>query len=468
MTPGSVFCADIGSSSLKAALIDYDGRERGFVRRPYGRKREAVLAADWEDALAAAAGLLLSREDAAKPEAVCISGNGPTLVPVTPSGEALAPVHWYDPAEPAAGNGSAAESGAAAGSLFLPHAAALMRERPGDYAAAKYLFSSQEWLAHRLGADPVTVLPAPAYEPYYWNAAQCETFGVDPGKFPPFVPLGTVVGRLSSAGAARFALPPGIPIIAGGPDFIMALIGVGALEAGIVCDRAGSSEGINICIRGKAPAAAGSLRILPHVQEGCWNAGALIPGSGRLFEWYCSLVLNSPELTGAPTGAALTGGGYEAVMRRIMAVPRDAVPFFFPPAGLVFSGALPGPAELGRAVTEAIAFRVCSALEDLARSGLPVREMRLSGGQGKSPLWNQLKADITGVTLLTPEIADGELAGDAAAAAMSLGEAADLREAASRIVRIRERFVPGPAHGLYRERYRRYRALGGQFRTIVP
>jgi sugar (pentulose or hexulose) kinase len=94
--------------------------------------------------------------------------------------------------------------------------------------------------------------------------------------------------------------------------------------------------------------------------------------------------------------------------------------------------------------------------------------MRLSGGQGKSRLWNQLKADITGVTLLAPEIADGELAGDAAAAALGLGEAADLGEAVSRIVRIRERFVPGPDRGPYQERYRRYQALGSQFGTPPP
>ncbi|MDR2184841.1 MAG: FGGY-family carbohydrate kinase [Treponema sp.] len=460
MTPGSVFCADIGSSSLKAALIDYDGRELGFVRRPYDRERKETLAGDWEEALAAAAGLLLSRAGAVKPGAICISGNGPTLVPVTASGEALAPVHWYNPASPAAENETARRS------LFLPYAAALMQKRPGDYAAAKYLFSSQEWLAHRLGADPVTVLPAPAYEPYYWDTVQCGALGIDPGKFPPFARLGTVIGRLSSAGAGRLALPPGIPIIAGGPDFIMALIGVGALEAGVVCDRAGSSEGINICVQGKAPAPAGSLRVLPHLREGCWNVGALIPGSGRFFEWYCSLILNSPDLKSA--GTALTGAGYETIMRRINAVPQDAAPFFFPPAGLIFSGVPPEPAELGRAVAEAIAFRVCSALEDLALGGFPVGEMRLSGGQGKSRIWNQLKADITGVTLLSPEIADGELAGDAAAAALGMGEAADLPEAVSRMVRIRERFVPGPAHGLYQERYRRYRILSEQIGKLVP
>jgi xylulokinase len=456
MTPGPILCADIGSSSLKAALIDYDGRELDFVRLTYDRRRK-VLAGDWEDALIRAAGLL-SRKGAVKPGAVCISGNGPTLVPVTAGGEALAPVHWYEPVK-AAGDGTQS-------SLFLPYAAALMRERPGDYAAAHYLFSSQEWLAHRLGADPVTVLPAPAYEPYYWDAAQCGVFGIDPGKFPPFVQLGTIIGRLSTAGADRFALPPGIPLIAGGPDFIMALIGVGALEVGITCDRAGSSEGINVCIQGNDPPVAGSLRILPHVREGCWNAGALIPGSGRLFEWYCSLTLNSPEHTSA--GPVLDGAGYEAIMKRIAAVPPDRAPFFFPPAGMVFPGALPEPAELGRAVTEAAAFRVCAALEDLARNGFPVTEMRLSGGQGKNRFWNQLKADITGVTLLAPEIADGELAGDAAAAAVSLGEAADLREAVSRMVRIRERFVPGPVHGVYRERYRRYRNLEERFGKLIP
>jgi sugar (pentulose or hexulose) kinase len=84
-----------------------------------------------------------------------------------------------------------------------------------------------------------------------------------------------------------------------------------------------------------------------------------------------------------------------------------------------------------------------------------------------------LKADISGCTLLVPEIADGELAGDAALASVVLGEAADPVEAAGRMVRIRERFTPDPrAVNFYQDKYRayrdRYEKIGELFGAASP
>jgi xylulokinase len=115
---------------------------------------------------------------------------------------------------------------------------------------------------------------------------------------------------------------------------------------------------------------------------------------------------------------------------------------------------------LGRAVLESLGFSVREVLDTFRRHGFPITEMRLSGGQGKSPLWNQFKADITGCTLLAPEIIDGELAGDACAAALALGEYGDLSQAAAGMVRIGRAYHPSPqAAGLYDERLRAYQDL---------
>jgi xylulokinase len=462
---GSILCIDIGSSSLKGALIDFEGHERAFARETY--PREGGSAADWEDALALILGRLFSRERL-RPDALCVSGNGPTLVPLTHDGGALGPLHWY--------NAPPRPRGIRSPSLFLPHAAWFRKERPRDYERTRYLLSSQEWLSHRLGGEAVTVLPTAAYGPYYWDAEQCRAFGLDMAKFPPFVKLGSPLGRVSAAAARRFTLPEGVPIIAGGPDFIMALIGLGVLEPGIVCDRAGTSEGINLC--SAAPLETEDLRVLPHAAEGLWNIGVLIPSSGRLFEWF-------RVLTGQD------GRAYEPILEELFprerlspreplfpAVPgspfRD-LPLFFPeiaPAGqkggpgvFVAPSGLPGRIGFGRAVAEAMGFQVRAALETLERHGFPVTEMRLSGGQGKSPLWNQAKADMSGCTLLVPEITDGELAGDAAAALAALGEAADLREASSRVLHIAGRVIPDPgAAAVYEERFRAYRELQEKIR----
>ena len=269
--PPVVLCADIGTSSLKAALIDLEGRKLAFAREVYLADRFAqgqIRASDWEAALSLAVGSLLTAAGGAKPRAVCISGNGPTLVPVTFEGEALLPLHWYDgkviPIDPAeTGHDEIRAALPKAKSFFLPHAGWFLQHCPQEYKKTQYLFSAQEWLSFKLGADPVTTLPAAGYIPYYWEADQCAALGLDWEKFPPFVNLGSIIGKVSPDAAARYGLPAGIPVVAGGPDFIIALLGVGAIEPGMVCDRAGTSEGINVC--SPVPIQTKEVGVLPHL-----------------------------------------------------------------------------------------------------------------------------------------------------------------------------------------------------------
>jgi xylulokinase len=419
-----------------------------------------------------------------------------------------------------------------------------LRERPGEYEKTRYLLSSQEWLSWRLGADPVTSLPE-GYGPYYWDDGQCQALGIDPRKFPPFVRLGSVTGRLSQDAAHRFAaqrpggaaegppagqLPVGIPIIAGGPDFIMALIGAGTVEKGMACDRAGSSEGINCCAGNfvassagnlptkvgvasgglrpeetasaklSAPALAGELRVLPHVIPGLWNVSVIIPSSGQLFEWYRVLTGQdgrpyedifqelipegraalSPEgllpsaLTAAlPPAAALSPAATLSPVAALSPAGGDRGALFFPgkTAALFGKGGLFSRADLGRAVLEAMGYQVRDALGTLGRHGFPVGEMRLSGGQSRNRRWNQLKADMTGAVLLVPELSDGELGGDAALGLLALGEAANLKEAIGRIVHIQEHYEPDPtAAAVYGERFQVWRELrekAGLFNEVL-
>jgi xylulokinase len=434
---------DLGSSSLKAALIDTEGHATSLVREAYPLERfasGAILTADWEQALVRA-WARLAFQTKASVAGLCISGNGPTLVPFTASGEALAPLYWYGPRVSVGEN---------AQSLFLPYLCGFAQNRPQDYEKTRGLCSAQEWLAHRLGADLVTTLPAAAYKPYYWDQGQCDSAGVDIRLFPPFVELGSIIGRVSQIGAARFGLPLGLPIVAGGPDFIMAIIGVGVLQAGMVCDRAGTSEGINVC----SSTPGEGFRVLPHLGKGLWNISSIISRSGRLFEWFRNLT-----------------GQVERPYPELVAelIPQPGVfcepqALFFPQAdGAWLSlGGLVNRQGLGRAVLDAMGFLVRDALEGFAHQGFPVTEMRVSGGQGKNPRWNQLKADLTGCTLLIPEIQDGELAGDAAVAAVALGESATLAEAVSRMIRMSARYAPCvQTQAQYAEQYHSYKSFGG-------
>jgi xylulokinase len=470
-TGRAVLCADIGTSSLKAALVDYGGKLRRFIRETYPAERVAAgntTAADWEAAFTAAVAVLtgVAREEGTEISAVCVSGNGPTLVPVTEDGDSMPPLHWHD-------GWTLRLQNRGIKSFFLPRAAWLRENAPDEYERVRLFLSCQEWLSVRLGADPVGVLPSPAYAPYFWDAEQIRAVGLEDEKFPPLVLMGERIGTVSASAHRRFGIPEGTPIVAAGTDYFMALVGVGVIERGMVCDRAGTSEGINVCA--DRPAKTAELLTLPQLRPELWHVSASLPTTGRLFEWFRTI-----------TGQ--TGRNYREMLEEIEAAaprtfarghdpaaaqggaPHPCGGFFFPDVraagGLSASSAfistagLTTRAELGRAVVEAIGFMVRGAIDKLERHGYRVEGMRLSGGQAKNDAWNRLKADITGRYLAIPEIEDGELTGNLCAALLALGEASSIEEAVSRTVRIARVYEPDQkAFAVHSERYDSYQSM---------
>jgi len=430
---GNILSVDIGTSSLKAAFIDFDGKLHAFIRESYGQEASFSLHAEaWLKAFIFALKKLNTFAPEFSPDAICISGNGPTLVPVMGNGETLPPLCWNSGKIVLSREGlevsqahPVPESGAEP-SFFLPHVAWFKKKSPQEYSKVKVFISSHEWLSGRLGAQPYTSLPSSAYKPYYWDDEQCSLYGMEKEKFPPFLNMGSVAGQLSQEAVSLLSvnrcLQSGIPIIAGGPDFITALVGTNTGKPGDVCDRTGSSEGINVCASG--PVAAEGLRVLPHAREGLWNISVVIPSAGKLFDEYLKETRQQNR-------------SYSEILTELI-----------PSSFLIKQSEM----NKGRAVLCTMGYNVHLALETLKHAGFEVSVMRLSGSQAKNARWNQFKADITGVTLEVPEIPDGELAGNAVIAAASL-EGISRDEAADKMIRIRDVYRPGNKD-FWKERYR--------------
>jgi sugar (pentulose or hexulose) kinase len=80
------------------------------------------------------------------------------------------------------------------------------------------------------------------------------------------------------------------------------------------------------------------------------------------------------------------------------------------------------------------------------------------GGGAKSRLWNQIKADVTGLPVKVPEITETTALGAAFLALVGTGAYATLSEASEHVVKIRECIDPDPAvQSTYAETYERYR-----------
>ncbi|ADK79703.1 xylulokinase [Sediminispirochaeta smaragdinae] len=453
---GKVLAVDIGTSSMKGAVIDSGGHAFSLVRVPFlelSPPKGAGSALTWEglwDPELWDAGFheLLHRlgpDCCGSIDAVAISGNGPSVVPLGRDGRPVAgSLLWHDRRERRLDGDP---------SFFLPKMA-WYRHYPDLWRSIEGFIGCPEYLGYLLTGERFFYTPSEEFIPHLWSRKSADLYDIPLKMLPPPVRTGVPAGVVSASAASRFGLREGIPLAAGGSDFLMALLGSGVVRPGMACDRAGTSEGINFCASKRL--SHPRVRPLPHAVPGLYNIAGILSSTGLVFEWFRRI-------------SGQDRRDYEEMLEEIHTAPFSSRPLFFPSihrgavwefSGGVFAGLLPdhGPVEMGQAVVSAIGFGIRDCIESLSEAGCRVTEMRVCGGQGRNRIWNSMKADIVGVPLLIPELLDCELTGAAAAAFAMLEGRDDIVPISERLVRIADRFDPNSEeHGLWSRRYDSYR-----------
>lgn len=480
-----ILALDIGTTTVKAAVFDRDGQCLALGDRCLELLRSAspveqeIPAESWLSALESLLPALLAGNGIAAQELDCVvvSGNGPTLVPVAQDGSPLAPaMTWMDRRAVE----EAARAGRAAGRFLdptynLPKVLWFHNRRPDIYAATARFSACPDFVIGSLCGEWRTILPAEGFQPIIWDAASLTALGFELEKFPPFIKPGEVAGKITKAAAARFGLPQGIPVVPGGPDFAMSLLGTATTEPGRACDRAGTSEGINLC-HGESFPDDSRLLLMPHIVEPYLNISGVISTTGKAVAWFRSVLGED-------------GTDYEGFFGRVGRVPAGAGRLLFLPylsgeraplwdptarGAFVGLGLHHGSAEMARAVVESGAFAMRDVIETMESLGGHVRELRVTGNPGRNAVWNQIKADVTGRPLLVPRFAHAELLGDLCVGLTALGEYRSFAEAAERLVvfdRIHEpdtgtRGIYKELFGLYRESYRSLKQVFSQLASL--
>lgn len=409
MTTELLLSADIGTSSLKAALINKNGNILAFYRCKFDApiiksKSQNNKSLIWYAALCVSVVELLKavnqNSEIQNPEikSICISGNGPTI-----ASEHF--VHlWND------SNGTDLENESykkiSPFSLFAPRLLHIKNTMPTLYEKSNFLFSGPEFLLFQLTGNAVTILPEKRFERAYWNDELLENCKIDSNKMPPFVSIGTCLGCLTKKAAEDLGVQENVKVYCGSPDFVAALIGTNTLKNGILCDRAGSSEGLNLCTN--FPVSAEGVRTLPSVISEMFNASVLLSDSGKRFSDY----KENSEF--AKFSFAET--------TRILLNQKESKGF---------------------ALMNDIATEIKNGILLLEKSSnLKIESMRATGGQAHNVTWNQFKADKTGVAIEITSTADAELIGNAISAFTAMGEYSSLQEGAENLVKITKIYEP--------------------------
>jgi xylulokinase len=444
----AVIGLDLGTTDVKAGLVDLDGRLLDLARAGHdldvtgGQGRaEQDPGAWWSAAISAVRGLHRLHET--EIVAIGVDGHGPTLTAVDARGEATRPAITFLDTRAAAEAVELEQATGIRGWALggLPAALWVERHEPSVADATRWYLATWEYLAFRLTGTAAAPLVPDQLVPSLEDVVR---IGIPADRLPPPTSTGEVVGTLADAAAEALGLRPGIPVVGGTVDAFASYLGAGLLEPGDAYDPGGSAGGFGVYWDRPIEVPGGF--VTPGPLAGRYSVGAAMAATGRAFDWYRDEILGGTVTTDAllAEAEATPPGADGLVFLPYLAGERS--PIWDPDARGVLAGLTlaHGRGHVARAIVEASAFAIRHVATPMLAAGVEVTEMRVCGGPARSPFWNRVKADVTGFPVAIPTVLETAVLGSAILAATGIGAYEDVPTAIAAMTGIATRIQPDP------------------------
>ena len=309
-----------------------------------------------------------------------------------------------------------------------------------------------------------------------WNETLAKKFEVDIHKLPRITAPNEQIGTVAAHMAGRSGLKEGTPVIAGCGDTAASFLAAGAVSDGVCVDVAGTASVFaSTTAKMIADTRSRTLGCGKSAVPGHWHPYAYINGGGMNLEWFRKEII----LQGRD-GGEVSFEELNSVLNEL--VPAMTDPMFIPHLGGRVSPSQPDirgawtgltwdhrAAHLYRAMFEGVALEYgvyFSILRDLD-PGFQPKEIRVTGGGGKSMVWNQLKADVLQVPVVLLNHDEGAPLGSALLAGYGAGLFSDIRRTANEWIRVTNTVEPDPEKkNLYTRRIEKYRDTIDALNTI--
>lgn len=492
---GYVIGIDGGTESLRAHVFDLSGRSRGVGKCAYETWFPAPARAeqtpdDWWHAAGVAVREALTEAGVGHEQVLALAADTTscTVVALNAEGRALRPaLLWMDvraheeAAEIAASSDPALRvNGGGAGPVspewMLPKALWLKRNEPETFARAARICEYQDYLSYRLTGRWCASLNNVTMRWHYqtdhggWPEGLLDRIGLAElmEKWPrEIVAPGEVIGGLTAGAAAHLGLSAGLPVVEGGADAFIGMVGLGVTNAGEMALITGSSHlHLGIADRGvHAPGVWGTYMDCvypgkPVIEGGQTSTGSIIAWFKRNFAEHVGFDQLNAEAAALPPGA-------EGLM---------AVDHFqgnrTPHTDALARGAITGltlkhtPAHVFRALVESVCFGTRLIVESFG-DAFDARRIVVAGGVTNSEFWLQAHADTLGVPLELTEQTEAPALGSAILAATGAGQFASIEEGCAVMVRTARTIEPNATnHAAYASIYSRYRAAYAALKSL--
>lgn len=319
-------------------------------------------------------------------------------------------------------------------------------EAPEIYAKTDKFLLLEDYLIRRLTGKNVSeksLLTSTAWfdirkDEYFHELL--EKLGLDEGKLPEAMECGTAAGMLTKDAAAELGLSEDVQVVTGAMDQIAAAIGGGGLRDGVVTATVGTAMVLTSAVPEENAFSDDAMTVYRGFRKGQYVLLPFTSTAGVVFKWLKDTVFAADAEECKKTGENI----YDKLCAMAAEVPAGAngvtlIPYFagstrprnLPGAKGVFFGLDIGSGRevLVRATLEGIGNMIRENLDMLRALGAGTGTVQFFGGGSKNPVWNQIIADISDVTLVKPAEEECGSLGAAILAACGIGDAADVESA---------------------------------------
>ena len=486
---------DGGTEGLRAGVFDVFGTSLAFASTSYPTQFPAPSWAeqdpnDWWDALGKSvrkaisdSGISVDQIAAMAVDTTCCS-----VVPLDDSGNPVRPaLIWMDvrsaeqaeqmvATEDDALRINSNGSGPVSAEWMIPKALWIKQNEPENFDRAVTICEYQDYinlhLTGRLGASINNVSTRWHCDYSREGVPKSLLEKLDLGELAEKWPqdvfrLGELVGGLTPRAAEHLGLTSDLPVVQGGADAQIGMIGLGVVKPGNLALITGSSH-LHLGLSEK-----------PFHGTGIWGtyADALLPGlhtveggqtsTGSVINWLKNLFGESDYEALNRDASKLPPGSENLIVQEHFQGNRT--PHTDPKSRGAFHGLTlkHGREHLFRATIEGVAFGSELILESMRSNGFFPESIVVSGGATRSELWLQIHSDVSNLPLTLTKNPDAPLLGCAILAAVGAGIYEDFPTAVEQMVQIDRVIEPNSqANAEYQPFYEAYKASYVGLRNI--
>ena len=291
-----------------------------------------------------------------------------------------------------------------------------------------------------------------------WSQEMCDLCDVSPSQLPKlfesYEPIGTVRGEL----ADQLGIRKDVIVAAGAGDNAAAAIATGTVLDGSCNLSLGTSGTIFIAQKEFRVDQYNALHSFCDA-SGAYHLMGCMLSAASCNKWWIDDILGSGDYSGEQSQITKLGENNVFFLPYLMG---ERSPHNDPDARATFTGMTMDTtrSDLTQAVLEGVTFGLRDSYEVAKSLGLSVTRTKLVGGGAKSPLWQNIVANIMNLPVDLLAIEEGPSLGGAMLAAVADGVYPSVEAAAEKIVKVEKTIMPDPEiAGKYEDRYTRFRKI---------